>query len=188
MLRRPASRAAVLGVALGGVLIGHEIAYAILLPSATVRHAVLASTGHGYLGFVDTPALAVGIASLAALFLGRLGRRREEPSFRELVARLAGFQVLAFATIELVERIGAGAPLNDLVRILPVGGLVQVVVAAVAALLLRALLRAADAAAELLASPAPAPRWGSIPLVVPAGIVPAPGVPLGQRGRAPPTR
>jgi hypothetical protein len=187
MLRRPVSRAAVLGVALGGVLIGHEVAYAILLPSATVRHAVLASTGHGYLGFVDTPALTVGIASLAALFLGRLGRRREEPSFRELVARLAGFQVLAFATIELVERIGAGAPVNDLVRILPVGGLVQLVVAAVAALLLRALLRAA-AAAELLGSPAPAPRWVSIPLVVPAGIVPAPGVPLGQRGRAPPTR
>jgi hypothetical protein len=188
MLRRPVSRAAVLGVALGGVLIGHELTYAIVLPNPTARDAVLASTGHGYLGLIDTPALAAAIVSLAAIFLGSLGRRLEDPSFRELVARFAAFQVLAFVTIELVERIGAGASMSDLVRILPVGGLTQLAVAAVAALLLRALLRAADAAAELLGSPAAAPRWGSLPLVVPAGIVPATAAPLGPRGRAPPTR
>ena len=187
-MRRPVSRAAILGVALGGVLIGHELTYAILLPNATARDAVLASTGHGYMGFANNLALAVGVVSLAAIFLGRLGRRREDPSFGELAIRLAGFQILAFATIELVERIGAGASINDLVRIVPVGGVTQLVVAAVAAVVLRALLRAADAVADLLGSPAPAPRLGSIRLVVPAGIVPGTTAPLGLRGRAPPTR
>ncbi|HUL86414.1 MAG TPA: hypothetical protein VLX89_12955 [Actinomycetota bacterium] len=186
MLRRPASRAAVLGVALGGVLIGHELTYAVLQPRAASRAALLASTGHAYLGLADHAALAIGIVSLAAFFLSRLGRRDDDPSFVELLGRLAGFQILAFATIEVIERLGVGAPLGDLERILPVGAVVQLIVAAAAALLLRSVLRAADAVASALGSAPPALASASVGLVAWTDVVHSAAAPLRVRGRAPP--
>jgi hypothetical protein len=186
MLRRPASRAAVLGVALGGVLLGHELTYALLQPQAASRDLLLASTGHAYLGFANHAALAIGIVSLAAFFLGRLGRRPDDPSLAELTWRLAGFQVLAFATIELLERLSVGAPLGDLVRIMPVGALVQLIVAVVAALALRSLLHAADAVAAALASPPPALASASTGLVVGDDVGHSAAPLLRVRGRAPP--
>jgi hypothetical protein len=186
MLRRPASRAAVLGVALGGVLLGHELTYALLQPQAASRDLLLASTGHAYLGFANHGALAVAIVSLAALFLSRLGRRGDDPSVAELTWRLAGFQILAFAAIEVIERLSVGAPLGDLVRIVPVGGLIQLVVAVVAALALRSLLRVADAVTAALGSPPPALAPVAIGLVVACDVAHGAAPLLRVRGRAPP--
>ena len=186
MFRRPASRATVLGVAFGGVLLGHELTYALLQPRAGQRQILLATTGHAYLGVANHAALIVAVISLAAVFLGRLGGRAEDPSFRELTGRLAGFQFLTFAAIEVIERLSVSAPLHDLTHVLPVGALVQVAVAAATALLLRSLLRAADAVVATLGSPPPASVPATISLVVAADV--AHGIaPLHrQRGRAPP--
>jgi hypothetical protein len=81
------------------------------------------------------------------------------------------FQFLAFAAIEVTERIAAHAPLHDLTHVLPVGAVTQLTVGVLVATVIRLVLRAADAAAGILgpASPTP-PRSVPVLLSLRAGV------------------
>jgi hypothetical protein len=162
----------VVGLAFGGALAGHALTYAWLIPGTAERQSVLHATGHGYLANADGFAMVAAFVTLAVVFLGRLtGPAGETVSFRSLVSRVAAFQVLAFAAMEITERLYVNAPLGDLTRVLPAGMLVEIAVAIVVATVLRVVLRAAEVVAEAIGRAAPAPsrppvarRW--LPLSV----------------------
>ncbi|HZT10988.1 MAG TPA: hypothetical protein VFB09_08155 [Actinomycetota bacterium] len=188
MSRLPIPRSIVWATAFFGVFVGHAIAYAILAPIPQARSQLLASTGHGYLPVAVHAALASALIGFAAAFLGRLtrGRGNHEMAFRGLAARVVSFQILTFAAIEVAERVAARAPLHDLTDVLPVGAVAQLAVGLLVAAAISLILRAADAAAEILGSPAPATaRASSLLLALPGG-VPAFTDRLVLRGRGPP--
>ena len=188
MSRLPIPRSIVWAIAFLGVFVGHAIAYTILAPIPQARSQLLASTGHGYLPVAVHAALATAVIGLSAAFLGRLtrGRGEHEMAFRGLAARVVCFQILTFAAIEVAERVAASAPLHDLAEVLPVGAVAQLAVGLLVAAVISLILRAADAAAEILGSPTPTPpRPSSVLLTLPSG-VPAFTDRLVLRGRGPP--
>ncbi|MEO8476237.1 MAG: hypothetical protein ABI572_04175, partial [Actinomycetota bacterium] len=66
-------RTAALGIATGGVLLGHHLIYAIAGPrDGRVVAGVV--DGHRYLGIANELALTLAIAGVATVFLGRLTR------------------------------------------------------------------------------------------------------------------
>src|SRR6476661_4151556 len=171
MSRLPIPRSIVWATAFFGVFVGHAIAYAILAPIPQARSQLLASTGHGYLPVAVHAALASALIGLAAAFLGRLtrGRGNHEMAFRGLA-----------------ERVAARAPLHDLTDVLPVGAVAQLAVGLLVAAAISLILRAADAAAEILGSPTPTTaRASSLLLTLPGG-VPAFTDRLVLCGRGPP--
>jgi hypothetical protein len=188
MSRRSVPRGLVWSIAFFGVFVGHTLTYVLLAGNDAVRSAMLGATGHGYLSPAVHAGLALALVAAAGIFLGRLGRAGEPVGSvgRSLLPGVARFQIVAFTTIEVAERVAAHAPLRDLPHVLPVGTLVQVAVALIVTILIRALLRAADAVAETLPEPrlAPPPAILSIPSRDPAW-VPTPGRSV-ARGRAPP--
>jgi hypothetical protein len=144
-------RGAVIGVAAAGVFLGHRLTYLLVSPNQPARDALLHRTGHAYLSFASELASVAAIVGLAALVLGRLTRRGGPlAGAGELIARLAGFQVLAFVSVEVVERVASAAGLGDLSHVLPVGVAVQLAVSLVAGLVLRLMVRGADRAAAVL--------------------------------------
>jgi hypothetical protein len=170
MIRRPGVRTlAVYGLALAGVLVGHAVTYTLLLPDAHQRATELAATGHAYLVGLQRVVVAVALVGLAVTFLGRLVRPGGPLPRGGSMRRILSFQLAAFATMEIAERIGSGSSFGDLTRILPLGLAVQAVVALGVAGLLVALLRAADrTAAALSASPSVLAR-PAIAVPLPAG-------------------
>jgi hypothetical protein len=167
MSPRASSRAVTLGVAGGGVLLGHWLAYSILTSVTATHGALLTETGHAYLGAADSAGLAVVLAALAAVFLGRMTSGGDlELDLARVGVRLAGFQVAAFLAMEVAERLSAGVPVGELVHgpLLPVGVLVQVVLAALGALAIHAVCRVADRAATAFgATPSlPPAAWASL--------------------------
>jgi hypothetical protein len=129
------------GVAAVGVVAGHWLAYAISVPNAQLRAEVLQSTGHGYWGIAVKLVAAVGFAAFATLALRLLAGdpspdRTRGRTYAALLWRLALIQLAAFSAMEAFERLGAGVPLSDLWshHLFLLGLVVQLVVAAVAAL------------------------------------------------------
>jgi hypothetical protein len=150
----------VAGVATAGALVGHACTYALVQPGGEARRGLLAATGHAWLHIADEAGAAVAIVAVAAALLGRLTRgRAADVSTATLFGALATFQVVAFAAMELGERASTGTPLGGVVTsgVLPVGVVVQLAVAMVAAATLSRLLRSADRLAptfpQLLAPP-----------------------------------
>jgi hypothetical protein len=183
------NRGAALGIAVGGVLLGHWATYALVSPSLGARRALLARTGHAYLGMADQLALAVTLLAFGAVFLGRLTRPGEgQPRTLELVTRLASFQVAAFLAMEVAERISAGSPLGELFHgpLLGIGILAQVAVAAGGALAIRWLLRAADLATTFAGTHIPLPRPAFTTLTLPVPVAVAGVAVANVRGRGPP--
>jgi hypothetical protein len=140
-------RRAALGVAAGGVLLGHALTYLLVDPNAHQRAADLARTGHAYLGVANDLGLIAALVALSAVFLGGLTRRdADAPGFGKLAGRLVAFQVAAFACMEVVERLSAGAPVSGVLHhgILPLGIAVEAAIAVLGALVIAWLIRAAD--------------------------------------------
>jgi hypothetical protein len=186
--RRP-GRGIVLGVASGCVVLGHWFTYILVDPSAEARASLLTRTGHAYLGVASQLALDVTLAAFALLFLKRLSsKERGAPTFGALSRRLAGFQVGAFLAMEVVERFASGSPFGELAHgaLIPLGILVQIVLAGLGAAVILWLLRTADVAAELLAR-APRLRAGADAEVVRVrAYEPARVALIAALGRAPP--
>jgi hypothetical protein len=182
--RRSVRPSLLLGLALGGVLVGHTLTYRLLLPDAHARAAELARSGHGYLAGADAVGVVVAISALAVLFLGGL-LRSNVATTSNILARLISFQVAAFTAMELLERAASGSGSAKLVPVLLVGLPVQALVATVIALV----ARAASTAAERIGRAAPpiVPAATPIVVAVPASYGPA-GPLLGSPpGRAPPS-
>lgn len=160
MSRHRGHRGAVLGIAAGGVLVGHWLTYRLVSPHPHAREALLAQTGHGYLGLANDLGLALATIALASVVFGRLIDHDGGVTIRHWFRRLVGLSVASFFAMEVLERLTTGAPFTDLLHqgILPVGMAIQVVVAAVGALAVHWLLRAVDRLHEILAAAAETPR------------------------------
>lgn len=158
----------VFAAAAAGVLGGHWLAYALILAEPARRDAVLSATGHGYLRIASVTALVLIVLALGSAVICALDARSDPAGapraarIRRLFPRLWLMQGVAFAGMEVAERLAAGAPLRDILlgRVLVVGLIVQALVAAGGALLLQVLHRAAAGLARLVRSSgtATAPR------------------------------
>lgn len=88
---------------LAAVFLSHTLAYLVAHPDSLRR--LLALAGHGYfdlLGAVIAPASVVTVAAIA------VRHARAVPAAHLTWRRLAGVQALAFASLEIVERIPLG--------------------------------------------------------------------------------
>jgi hypothetical protein len=189
MSGRPAvQRSVVLGLAVGGVLLGHAITYGLLVPDVHARAATLAQTGHGYLEVLVRLGLGGVLVALGAAFLGRLLRVTGPVSaFAPLAGRLAGFQLGAFAVMEVGERVAAGASLHDLPSVLGVGFAIQTFVALIGAGVLHVTFRVADGMAATFGAARPRLPRAALAIPAPAApIRPHPTHPLLPDRRGPP--
>jgi hypothetical protein len=150
MRQRSDLRASAVAVAAGaGTLGGHWAAYRVAVPEAHLRDHVLAQAGHGYWGVAAKGGVALAVGVAVAVVLGgmRAGARGQTttPKVGSLIRKLATLQVLGFVGLEVVERLASGTSLAGLLshRLLAVGVVVQVLVAAASALAMRWLHRAA---------------------------------------------
>ncbi|MEO8422963.1 MAG: hypothetical protein ABI595_03515 [Actinomycetota bacterium] len=153
-------RLATLGVAVGGVLVGHWLTYLAVAPIAGSRAAILHQTGHAYLGMANDVALVAALAAMATMFIGQLTTPMPAGQLHGITARVVRFQVSAFVLLEVLERVTAGSPLAALMHtgILPVGIATQAVIGILAAFSIRWLLRTADRVAAAFGRTAVAPR------------------------------
>jgi hypothetical protein len=146
-----------LAAAAAGVVLAHAVDYALLYPDPAQRGRELAATGHSYWPAAVALAAVLG-AGAVGLAVVRGARRRAVPM--PSISRLAAGQMALFATIEVVERLGAGVSPLSLLQgpHLAVGLVLQAAVAALAVLLLSWVERAAAKAAALLRRPSPDTR------------------------------
>ena len=129
---------AVGGLAWVGMVTGHLLAYAVVYPRPSHRMEHLLATGHGTLPFHAICALSCAPAVLAVVGLLRL-RGRAAP--RPTALWLAAMQILGFALVESIERgSSAGSLLGEPAFLL--GLVLQVVIALLAAALIRVVARA----------------------------------------------
>jgi hypothetical protein len=163
-------RAAALGVASAGIVLGHRLTYLVDVPHAQSRAVELARTGHAYLSVAGELATVLMAITLTSLFLGRV-IHREGPAapLPVLASRLGLLQAGAFVTMELTERAVAGTGFGDLAHsgLLPLGVLIQLGVALAGAVLLRLVLGAADRVAAALPAAAPSPRVAALSFDLP---------------------
>ncbi len=144
-------------LSVAGMSAGHFLSYVIASPDAHHRADLLEATGHGG----ESPFLVVAIAAVVAACIAALvGRPREKaPRLVRSFALLTALQITAFTGLEVTERIGAHVSIAESIQepVFLLGLGLQVLVAAVAAFILRALHVAATTA-----SPAPPPLPGVI--------------------------
>ena len=148
----------------------------------------LAHTGHGYLTLANDLALTLALAGVALVFLGRLTRGDDVgPGWRATALRLAVFQIAAFGAMETLERLTAGAPMHDLLGLIPVGVAVQGALAVAGALLIAWLLRAAASIEAALGTVPALPRPAGVRLALPSvvALVRCDVVAVGIRGPPP---
>jgi len=161
-----------------GLVAGHAIAYLIAIPDAHRRAAVLQNTGHAYLPILVEIGLILAVAGAASIVMRALGSRARlhEGSVAETAVALGALQVGAFVVLEVVERLVTHMPLHELVsdHLLAVGVLVQLGVAVVGALVLRAMARTAARLASVFAAPRTLRPAGLIPLPVARMLGPSP--------------
>lgn len=178
----------IFGWAVVGLLIGHVAAYDLVYPDGHVHAAVLAASGHEWLWLLE-PSVVVGLlVAIAAGFLGsRRSHHRREARFRVLAA----IQVGAFLGIELLERLGHGLTVSDILHELTDHGLWLVIVVGIGAQLLTAWLGSAASHSIAGAAHVPTPphfQRPARPLIL-ASVAgrPVPARPVRAHGsRAPP--
>lgn len=143
--------AALPAIAAAGLLAGHRLTYLGLAPRPEANAAWLETTGHGYLGTLGITALALAI--MGALFWVLLGSWQKPglaPRAAGIYRTVSVIQLAGFGAQEVLERALVGAPMHDLAMVFVLGIPVQLVVAAVAALLAVGLYKAGEALAALL--------------------------------------
>ena len=150
---------ALLAMASVGLMAGHSLTYLRLTPSLDGRTAMLESSGHTYLdkAMAFAPALAL-MCALYWLTTGFIKSRHARPSPIGMAATLAVIQTIGFGGQEVIERLLAGAPLHHLGSVLLLGIPLQLIVAAVGALLVTALHKAGQKLGELLRGTGPVRR------------------------------
>jgi hypothetical protein len=164
--RRTVGGFSLVGVAVGGVVLAHWLAYVLAIPGAHARAQVLAASGHSYWVMAIKFAVVLGLAALGALFLRHLDRpprtwESGQEAFSAIAARLSLLQVMAFIAMEVTERLVVGAPVAHLFhhRLFLMGLALQLIVASAGALLLLWFSRTAERVAEALGRPLlPRPR------------------------------
>jgi hypothetical protein len=178
-----------MAAALAGLVLGHLLDYLIVVRDPHVRRAILHLTGHGYLASGSALAVvAAGAALVAAVGRGlRSGAHGRDQGlrWRGLAAGLALTQTAGFVTLEVGERLVAGAPLGDLAHslTLPLGIALQALLAAVAAFVLLLAERGGRAIATRLGRRQMAPRRQDVPRLVSQEVPPRDRLALGSLSR-----
>src|SRR5438046_2506897 len=102
-MKKAAGPGRLAGIALGGIVLGHLIAYRLADPSAASRSSHLARTGHGY--FEQALVAALAVAAIALISVGiRAFRNGPVVSASTALRVLIVIQVAGFAFQELSER------------------------------------------------------------------------------------
>lgn len=134
----------ILGFGAAGLIGGHALGYAVSVPDAYHRGALLEATGHGYLPSASRLALMLGIAAVVAgVASGYLHRpRTAHTSLARAALWLVALQCAGFVALEIAERVVASASLETLsLPIVIVGLVTQALVAVLLALLVVGLRR-----------------------------------------------
>jgi hypothetical protein len=185
--RRTVGRFSLLGVAVGGAVLAHWLAYVLAIPAAHTRAEILAASGHSYWL----------MAALGVLFLRHPGRPAStwesgQEAFSAIAVRLSLLQVTAFIAMEVTERLVVGAPVAHLFhhRLFLMGLAMQLIVASAAALLLLWFSRTVERVAEALRRPPlPRPRPAVVPTIrIEIQAIPVDPVRDGVGLRGPPSR
>jgi hypothetical protein len=170
------------------------LAYLVVVPSPTVRVALLGATGHAYWTAAIAAASVLGLASVTSTLWRRfqLGLDRTRPqagqSLGRLAAQLAGLQLAIYVVQEVLERLEAGIPVASLLngRLLLVGLVVQVAIAVALAVLLAVAGRVAEAAGRALRRSLPRPQAAPSRVVAVVTAWPSRLLAAGLGSRAPP--
>lgn len=160
-----------------GLLVGHQVAYALVYRDPHIIAHALADTGHSWIGLVPVVCcVAFGISIVHSV---RRSERNVSPRLHALI--LVSIQVIAFVAIEVVERIAHGARTEDLLAelgtangalLFTVGLLLQLItaigsvvlsrgIAAVVSYLLRARPARRSASSQGFSLPCATPYYGT---------------------------
>jgi hypothetical protein len=155
--RRAFSGLPIFGTAAAGVVVGHWISYQLAVPDTHLRHHVLLASGHGHWLLLVKLAVAVALAGAVTVvvrFASRTGPAGGADGLSWLVGRLALVQAVAFTGMEIVERLGSGAPVAGMFahHLFLLGLAVQLLVASAGGALLTWLSRAARSVAQAVRS------------------------------------
>jgi uncharacterized membrane protein len=151
------------GLAAGGVVVAHVLAFLLVAPNPLQRGELLEATGHGAWRFLLPIAMGAVVVALAGFASGRSREDRPTPPaalFRGTAGRLVTLQLAAFLLLEALERLAAGHGLTDLLRepVIAIGLVAQVLVALVGAALLVMFARLLDRLVQFLRIIPRAPR------------------------------
>jgi hypothetical protein len=131
----PSRGLAATGIAAGGLVLAHWLAYVLAVPDPHSREALLGLTGHQYWPFAVRVAGVLAVSAAVAVSFrawnATHGSGTPDESFGSLASRLAVLQVFGFVVLEVVERAAAGGDVGSLFasRVFFVGLAVQVVCA-----------------------------------------------------------
>jgi hypothetical protein len=172
------------GLASGGVVAGHALAFTLVAPHPVQRQALLSETGHGAWPLLVPMAMGALVAGLAGFAVGQLRDERPLPPVARLrgaAGRLVPLQLAAFLLLEALERLAGGHQLSELPGepVIAIGLATQALVALVGAVLLTLFARFVDRLGRLFRQDPRAPRL----LVVPGA--PAIALPRRRPGRDP---
>lgn len=172
-----------LPVAFVGLLASHELAYRLVAQEPANREMILATTGHGWLKLIPF-LLATGVLALGWTAWRTANGTGRTPKLLEVLAT----QTVAYATVEIVERLLVGHSPWPGLDLFLAGALVQLPVALVVWAALRYLLvPAAEAVLKLLRTRRPLERATSVKFHVTTDVFhtrPA----VTTAGRGPPSR
>jgi hypothetical protein len=153
----PLHRLWVGGLACGGVVLTHTLAYLLAAPDPQSRRQLLLATGHRYWPYFSALALGAVVAGLAQFTLRRFRHARPADNtvrqlFGPTAGRLIALQAIGFLGVEAFEGVFVHGDLTEVLAepVIPLGLLVQTLVAALAALLLILVARAVDLVARLI--------------------------------------
>ena len=166
------------GLASGGVVAGHALAFTLVAPHPVQRQDLLSETGHGAWPLLVPMAMGALVAGLAGFAVNQLRDERPLPPaarLRGAAGRLVPLQLAAYLLLEALERLASGHDLTELPGepVIAIGLVAQIVMALVGAALLTLFARFVDRLGRLLRQDPRAPRL----LVVPG----APAIVLPRR-------
>lgn len=149
-----------------GVGAGHVAEYFLLAPHHHVRHELLSRTGHHYLPTALSAGAFVALVALSLVFLGAFGRglgRNDPRRSRVYSSRaLPAAQMLAFAALEVGERLVAHASLADIGIVLAAGLPLQALVGFLASRVVATLEHVGERLGVRVSGGAPRPRVARI--------------------------
>jgi hypothetical protein len=95
------------GLAAGGVMAAHLVAFFLVAPDPSQRAELLEATGHGAWAVLVSLALGAMVAGLAGFAVGRIREGDAPPGtlYRGTLGRLLALQVLGFVLLEALERL-----------------------------------------------------------------------------------
>lgn len=93
-----------------GLLLGHQLAYALVFRDPHILAHALADTGHNWLALMPI----IGAVALAIAFTHAANQRDDKNHLRQRAIALISIQLIAYVALESIERLAHGALPSDL--------------------------------------------------------------------------